>query len=185
MDTCSLCHVECLLRHLSARRSVGNICDVVICVLENAGKNVHLSSVKGLSRRNLNVVIASKSLAGSFQKVVDAKKRVVLFWSVDTPALETVANASKEGCTFLAKQIVKEDEFVFTSAKSLAQRTVHRVLINVKTDVSTAGVPNNAWNLAHHAGNDVPGSALTSSVRSSVVKNATVLDVTNHAGRDY
>lgn len=184
MDINSLCHVEWQWRNLGARVSVGTFCPVVICVLENAGRNVHLSSVRGLSRRNSIVVMKLKSLAGRFQNMFDAKSHVRQIWTVVIPASGTAANAIKEECTFPARPTVREEGFAFTPVKNPAQRTAHHVLRNARIGVSTADALDSVWKLAHRAGNAVPGFAPTSNARSFAVRNATVLGATNHVGRN-
>ena len=111
-----------------------------------------LSSVRKLSRRDLNVVMKLKSLAGKFQNMRNAKSLVVQLWTVVTPALETAANASKDEFTFLVRPTVIEKGFAFTPAKSLAQRTARHVLRNAKIDVTIADVLDSVWKLAHRAG---------------------------------
>jgi len=125
---------------------------VVTSVLERAGKNALLCSVRELSRGNLIVVMKLKSLAGSCQKVIAVKNLVVRLWNVSTSALETAVHAGREECTSLAKPTVKEYEFACTFVKSLVRKTVHLVRRNARTDAVTANVPNSVWNLVRLAG---------------------------------
>lgn len=184
MVTSRLYRVERLWRHSNARRGVWKSCHVVTSVPESAGKNALPSNVQELSRGNLTVVIKLLSLAGNCPEGIAVKSPVVRFWNVNISALETAVNVGREECTSLARPTVKEYEFACTFVKSLARKTVHLVLRNVRTDALTADVLNSVWNLARLAGRDVPGFALTSSARSFAARNATVLDVTNRARRD-
>ena len=76
-----------------------------------------------------------KSPVINYQKAVTvARSLAVQLWNVDTHALVIVVIASKDECTLPAKQTVTEEGYVFTSARSLAQRIVHPVQRSVKTD---------------------------------------------------
>ena len=135
----SVYHAERRRGSLNAKKSVTNFCRVVTSALESAGKTAFLLRVKLLSRGSLIVVMKLKSPATSFQKaVIDAKSLAVQFLNVSILALEIAVTANKEECTSLAKPTAREDVSVFTSARSLAQRTALLALRNVRTDASTA-----------------------------------------------
>ena len=87
-----------------------------------------------------------KSPVISFRKAVTvARSLVVQFWNVNTHALVIAVIASKDECTLPAKRTVIEEGYVFTSARSLAQRIVHPVQRSVKTDAVIVDAQNPAW----------------------------------------
>ena len=89
----------------------------------------------------------------SYRKAVTvARSLVVPFWNVNTHALVIAVIVSKEECTFPAKRTVIEGGYVFTSARSLAQRIAHPVRRSVKTDAVIADAQNRVWIYAHLVG---------------------------------
>ena len=94
-----------------------------------------------------------KSPVISYLKAVTvARSLVVQSLNVDTHALVIAVIASKEECTFPAKRTVKEGGYVFTSARSLAQRIAHPVQRSVKTDAVIVDAQKRAWIYAHLVG---------------------------------
>lgn len=89
----------------------------------------------------------------SYRKAVTvARSLVEQLWNVNTLALVIAVIASKEECTFPAKRTVKEGGYVFTSARSLAQRIAHPVQRSVKTDAVIVDAQKPAWIYAHLVG---------------------------------
>ena len=73
-------------------------------------------------------------------------------WHVNTHALVIAVIACKEECTFPAKRTAIEGGYVFTSARSLAQRIAHPVQRSVKTAAVIVDAQNPVWIYAHLVG---------------------------------